>query len=418
MSTVKFTGDLSSQLESRILVCDGKLHDPSRLATLKSSGLMDSPREAAFDRLASLAARILEVPLTIISLVGESKQFFKAGFGLPAPYDTIREIPVDSSICRYTLAGEEIIASNAKLDPLLMYHPTTEPWGIGAFIAIPMVMANGHVLGAFCAVDPQARIWSDKDIEIMRELTASVMTEIEFREKVLALESERLLREKFVMALTHDLRTPLTSARIQAQLIQRKPEDTEQVSQLSANIVTSVDRIDMMARDLLDANRLKSGEALDLVISDCRIDTVVMSTLEDLARVHGPRFEFENSAGEVTGQYNADALRRMIENLCTNAVKYGEPGAKVRVSLDSTTAHTVTLSIHNHGNPIDRADQLNLFDPFHRTAAAKASGQKGWGIGLGLVKGIAEAHNGKVEVISNRETGTTFSVTLPWISKS
>lgn len=81
---MKFKKDLSPEAKSRVDAADKLLKDPARLESLRRTGLMGSEREDAFDRLASLAALILQVPLTIVSLVSDDQQFFKAGFGLRA----------------------------------------------------------------------------------------------------------------------------------------------------------------------------------------------------------------------------------------------------------------------------------------------------------------------------------------------
>jgi GAF domain-containing protein len=249
---MKFTGALNPEIKARIEACDSLLHDPKRLDALKRTGLMGTPRELAFDRLAELAARVLRVPLTIVSFIGDKTQFFKASSGMPEPLNTLREIPLDGSICRYTLRGEPIIVADASVDPLLMYHPATKPWGIVAFIALPMITHDGHVLGSFCAVDHQKREWSEDDIYVLRELTASVMTEINLREQVEELKRQQELRDRFVSVLTHDLRTPMTVVKMSSQLILKKIENTQSVTELANRIVQNIDRADKMIQELLE----------------------------------------------------------------------------------------------------------------------------------------------------------------------
>ncbi|RYZ63642.1 MAG: GAF domain-containing protein, partial [Proteobacteria bacterium] len=223
---------------------------------------MGSEREEAFDRLASLAAFILKVPLTIVSLISDKQQFFKAGYGLPSPYDQVRSLPIDESICRYTLADDPIIAGDAKLDPLVANQPIAKTLEIAAYIAIPMKDHRGYVLGAFCAIDTKPRAWSSDDVNIMRELTKSVMTEIHLREQLRELETEKISRETVVAALTHDLRTPVSAAKMASAALQEPDIDVEEQKQMIEIISRNMDRADRMIHDILDASRLKAGEGV------------------------------------------------------------------------------------------------------------------------------------------------------------
>lgn len=224
------------------------------------------------------------------------------------------------------------------------------------------------------------------------------------------LQEEREMREKFVTMLTHDLRTPLSAVKVSAQMMARKVSNPEVVVTLSGRLIDSVNRMDRMIQDLLDTNRIKAGKTLLLQRTNCDLRKVVSATLDDLAMIHGERFMF-TSENSIEGNWDCDGLRRVTENLAVNAVKYGAPHAPIRVSL-KRDGNEVHLSVHNEGDPLSREEQEALFNQFARSAAAERSGKKGWGVGLTLVQGIAEAHGGSVEVESN-ENGTTFLVRLP-----
>ncbi|HXH73521.1 MAG TPA: ATP-binding protein [Bacteriovoracaceae bacterium] len=104
-------------------------------------------------------------------------------------------------------------------------------------------------------------------------------------------------------------------------------------------------------------------------------------------------------------------IRRIIENLCNNAIKYVSPHTPVTVRIDEDKDF-VYLKVHNEGRVIPLRQQEKLFDPFKR-AEGRTVGQEGWGVGLTLVKGQADAHDGSVSVESTLEKGTTFTVGLP-----
>jgi signal transduction histidine kinase len=118
----------------------------------------------------------------------------------------------------------------------------------------------------------------------------------------------------------------------------------------------------------------------------------------------------------VRGVWSAEELRRAMENLVTNAVKYGTAGAPITVCIEHT-GEGARISVHNLGTPIPKEDQARLFDPSFRTRSAQAGPAQGWGLGLTLVRGCAEAHGGIASVSSDARHGTTFALELPLDSR-
>lgn len=114
----------------------------------------------------------------------------------------------------------------------------------------------------------------------------------------------------------------------------------------------------------------------------------------------------------VEANWDARGIRRAVENLCTNAVKYGAPGTEVRVRL-GREGKTVTIQVHNQGNPLRAEDLPRLFELFQRTPSAEQSGKTGWGLGLTIVRGVTESHGGRVSVDSSPTAGTTFTLAIP-----
>ncbi|MDQ3369363.1 MAG: ATP-binding protein [Myxococcota bacterium] len=222
-----------------------------------------------------------------------------------------------------------------------------------------------------------------------------------------SLAEERELRERFVSTLSHDLRTPLAAARLASHLLTEQPTDTHAIGRLAALIATNVDRADQMIVDLLDANRLHAGEQLDVEIEACVLNELAAETLAAL----GPRFQLRAN-GQVQGYWDRSGMRRVLDNLCGNAIKYGARDTIVTVRLARHQGFAL-IEVHNQGAPISPLDQATLFEQHRRTNAARTSGHKGWGLGLALVRAITEAHGGRVEVESSEVHGTTFRVRVP-----
>ncbi|WP_141333382.1 ATP-binding protein [Myxococcus sp. AB025B] len=234
--------------------------------------------------------------------------------------------------------------------------------------------------------------------------------------KVETLQEERVLRERFVSVLAHDLRGPLSAAKVAAQLLLRRPEMMEERRDLARRIDQNIERTDRMVRDLLDANRLRAGEQLSLQFAPCDLRAIAREVIEELSTIHGERFLLVAEA-PVEGFWSEDELRRALWNLTSNAVKYGASDSPVTLTV-ARTASGARVSVHNEGRVLSQADQDLLFKPFSRTRSAREGPSKGWGLGLTLVWGCAQAHGGRVSIESGERTGTTFTLELPLDSRA
>lgn len=222
------------------------------------------------------------------------------------------------------------------------------------------------------------------------------------------LETEQKLRDHIISALSHDLRTPIAAAKISSQLLVRKTSDAV-IHKLAFRIEDNMDRADKMIQDLLDASMVKAGNSIPVHVKECDIHRVLNTVIEEFSLIHGNRFRYEGPE-ELVGEWDCDGIRRIFENLISNAIKYGDPVRKIYVKA-STDYKTAVLKVINYGSVIAEDDITTLFHPFKRMNNLEHI--KGWGIGLSLVKGLTEAHGGQVSVSSSKEEGTIFTITLP-----
>ena len=251
---------------------------------------------------------------------------------------------------------------------------------------------------------------------VVLDITKKKELENELYISLETLKKERRMRELFVSTLTHDLRTPLSSAMLSSQLIMQGLQPNDQNYFLASRIFENTNRMDIMIQNLLDANRIRAGEKIYLEREDCDLTTLAQNTIEILKSIHGDKFKL---ISPISCRCFVDpmGLRRVIENLCNNAVKYGSPNTPITVTIEQLNT-TLQLSVHNEGPVISRRDQTTLFNQFQRTESAEAGGKKGWGIGLTLIRGLVEGHGGTVRVESEIDKGTTFIIDLPIEQKS
>jgi signal transduction histidine kinase len=216
-------------------------------------------------------------------------------------------------------------------------------------------------------------------------------------------------RERFAAALTHDLRGPLAAAAMGLELIMVTGEP-DVVKSVAAKSLASVRRMGSMIEELLHTMAFHGGEALQLAMTDVAIHDVVDEVLADAAVMYGDRFHL---AGDpVTGHWDRPAIKRALENLVSNAVKYGTPGTPV--TIDTTARYgRLVLAVHNEGPPIPPDEQECIFQMYRRAEAARRHAQPGWGIGLPYVRAVAESHGGSIGLDTTAERGTTFIIDIP-----
>jgi signal transduction histidine kinase len=223
-------------------------------------------------------------------------------------------------------------------------------------------------------------------------------------------ETLRLIQERLASTLTHDLRGPITSAKLHAQLLLHRQEEVDAgVRSAASRILNSMDRLDSMIIELLDASVVRAGERLALKIEECDLDLMAREIVEEFNVIYENRFVLV-SEGPAKGFWSQSGIRRVIENLSTNATKYSTPNSPITITIQQTKS-TVTVSVHNEGQPISAENQARLFQEFHRAKSSES--QTGWGLGLTVVKGVTEAHRGTAKVESAEGKGTTFTIELP-----
>lgn len=158
---------------------------PARRAAvdaLAREALLDSAPEEAFDRLTRLASSLLGVPVALVSLVDEHRQFFKSALGLPEPWASMRETPISHSFCQHVVERQEpFIVSDARLDSVTSDNAAIDDIGVVAYAGFPIVTADNTVVGSLCAIDSQPRAWTKEQLDVLRELAGLAHTELVLR---------------------------------------------------------------------------------------------------------------------------------------------------------------------------------------------------------------------------------------------
>ena len=154
--------------------------DGERLAALRDTALLEGEPDDAFARLNRIAVELLGVPVSLVSLVDEDRQFFAGQVGLPEPWASFRETPLSHSFCQHVVnSGEPLVIDDARSDPLVSDNLAIRDLGVAAYAGMPLRMRDGNVLGSFCAIDASPRHWSERDLRILGDLASTAADLIE-----------------------------------------------------------------------------------------------------------------------------------------------------------------------------------------------------------------------------------------------
>lgn len=217
--------------------------------------------------------------------------------------------------------------------------------------------------------------------------------------------ANKQVSEEFIASLSHDLRNPLHVAIATAQLIERKTSDPI-IAGMAKRICRKLGETDAMIQTLLDAALLQGQMKLKLNLTSFDMLSLVEEVCADIP-VLGQSVKIVGE--QVVGWWCRASMKRVLENLISNARKYGDFSEAITVRVRRVDSRMI-LSVHNEGPPIPKADMERMFKTFERIEDIAVTG---WGLGLPYVQNVAESHGGTVVVDSAEDRGTTFTVSVP-----
>lgn len=158
------------------------LSGADRLDAVARSGLLDSPVEESFERATRLASQLLGVPVSLVSIVTDDRQFFKSARGLAEPWATRRQTPLSHSFCQHVVAGDQpLVVEDSQKHPLVADNAAIEDLSVAAYLGVPFRDETGQPLGALCAIDNEPRRWDEADVAALEDVAELLRTELRLR---------------------------------------------------------------------------------------------------------------------------------------------------------------------------------------------------------------------------------------------
>ncbi|MBI38089.1 MAG: hypothetical protein CMF59_00700 [Leptospiraceae bacterium] len=284
--------------------------------------------------------------------------------------------------------------------------PGGNPWGFVAFLIILSVVlllayflmrkTLGPLKALMIGVQETSRGNLDYRIQLHRrdELGQLASLYNEMQEKVQSMLESRM---QLLLDVSHEIRTPLTRMKLSLEFI---PE-----SDRTKSLKEEIRVLDTMLTEVLENERLSSLHgAIQLEAQD------LTPTLEQcLRRFSDAGIEIEHSLSELVVPHDSARLSIAVQNLLENAIRHTDPANRqIRLGL-STSGGNAIIVVQDNGSGIPLDEQKRIFEPFYR----KESSSRGFGLGLSLVHRIVESHGGHIDLDSDSESGTRFTIYLP-----
>ncbi|WP_437850568.1 AAA family ATPase [Sorangium sp. So ce363] len=295
--------------------------------------------------------------------------------------------------------------------------PLLERLGVHSLLRAPL-LARDRCFGVMTllATAPR-RSYGPADLWLAQELASRAALTLDnsrlFTEAQEAIER----RDEFLLVASHELKTPLTSLKMQAHLLarllprlQRAEVAPERIDAAIQVLSRQIGRLAHLINELLDVTRLNAGR---LTLARAPLDLAAL-TREVVERMHQQltdarcRTQLELE-GPVIGDWDASRMEQVLINLLSNAIKYGA-GAPIHVVVRGLEGRAL-LVVRDHGIGIAQADQARIFERFERAVSVRNFG--GLGLGLYIVRWIVTSHGGTIRVESKPGAGATFIVELP-----
>ncbi|MCZ4224814.1 sensor histidine kinase [Pedobacter rhodius] len=390
-------------------------NESQRLSVLDSYQIIDTQREEDFDGITRLASEICGTPIALITLLDERRQWFKSAIGLD-----IDGTPREHAFCAHTIVEHSGIMEipDARADSKFAENPLVkgDP-GIVFYAGVSLIGTEGMPLGTICVIDRIVRKLSPRQLDAMQILSKQVIAQMELRKKVRKLSEANLqLREtnefiqRFATTAAHDLKNPLSSISMSAEMLVRHLQDKEDEKgiKLASTNLSSSKKLTQLVNDMLDYSlrpEILTKNHLQINLKDFLAKTISMISMPENVLIQIPQQDYAFRTSEI-------ALQQIFINLLTNAVRYNDKDVcRIEISCQVGDGQTM-FSVSDNGIGIPNDALEKIFSKNVTINESDCFNQSSTGIGLHTVRFLIEKLGGKISVESEISKGSRFSFTI------
>lgn len=368
-------------------------NESERLNALNRYEILDTPPEGAFNKIASIAVKLFNVPIALVALVDKDRTFFKANLGM----EGVSSVDRGMSLCSLAILQETAtVFEDALKEPCLLANPLVAgSFGLRFYAGAPLKTRDGYNLGTLCIVDKEPRTFSDKDRDLLENLASVVMDEIELRlSSLLAIRSQ----EEMFRQVATDIREPL-------QNMCALPETGVELSSIRTAAKKALDNLNsiLVKTPLPGVNDQREESCLVRITEDAierkRIEAACRGQKIKVNTITRPRILAD-----------ASKISTAIGNIIGTVIGYSTEGKTIEVKLDSKGA-SAHIEINDNGPGFEKEQIELLFNKYHQLTIHSDQSSR---LGLVMAKEIVQQHNGQLWAESEGAgKGTKYILELP-----
>ncbi|MBJ3761417.1 GAF domain-containing sensor histidine kinase [Maribius pontilimi] len=354
-----------------------------------------------------LCARFSGMRLVAVARVTDSDWISCAAldhmaFGL----DAGDALALETTLCqvvrqtRTALVIDDVAQSDAFAD-----HPSPALYKFRSYIGVPILQGDGSVFGTLVAIDGEPRdLTGSKTVEMFELFADLIGKALDERARLVSEQTTATLREEFIGVVGHDLRNPISAVSAGLRIIERTGAASPD---LLVEMRRAMDRCLTMIDNLLDLTRGRLGDGIETRIAPVDLAEVIGNVVAETRLVDTVKIDVQCDLPDAVG-CDAQRMGQLVSNILANAVDHHEPGTPITLEADVQDG-VLRVAITNRGQTIPAEAQARLFLPFRRGHSAS---RNGLGLGLYIASQVAQAHGGRIDVVSDNGI-TTFSLTMP-----
>lgn len=382
--------------------------ETARVAALHRLAILDTAPERAYDDAVELAASICGTPMAMMTLLEGERQWFKAKLGVP--FD---ETPRNQSFCTHAITSDEtLVVPDASLDDRFKDLPSVQYASLRFYAGAPIKSPDGFKLGTLCVLDVQTRELSKPQQEALEALRRMIERQLELRRANLELLRLEQQKRELTALVVHDLKNPIASILPNARYLARTTGLSANAKSAAEDITSSTQAMLRLVMNLLDISRAEDAALVprrEPVVLEKLIDEVRASAAAR-AEEQGVKLVVDIASDAGSASLDADLLRRVLENLADNALKYA-PGGTVTLGARAEDS-SVRITVADDGPGIPAESRSAIFEKYARIDGSPHA-ERSRGLGLTFCRLAVDAHGGRIWVDENAPRGSVFCVKIP-----